>query len=96
MANNNHELKVNVIVFADDFNKLDTILENQSEFSIDDYDKKHYLFSFSDDELIDILKKSDQWSIQDRILVCKILEQKQIIFSNEDIKLLGKKSVIDF
>jgi hypothetical protein len=84
-ANNNHELKVNVMVFADDFSKLDTILENQSELSIGDFDKEHYLFNFNNDELIDILKKSDEWSIQDRILARKILEQKQIVFSDEEI-----------
>jgi hypothetical protein len=90
-ANNNHELKVNVMVFADDFSKLDIILENQSELSIDDFDKEHYLFNFNNDELINILKKSDEWSIQDRILARKILEQKQIMFSNEEITTWKKE-----
>ncbi len=87
MAHNAHELKVNVMVFADDFSKLDGILENQSELSIDDFDKEHYLFSFSNDELIGILQKSDEWSIQDRVLARKILEQKEIIFSDEQLTI---------
>ena len=85
MANNKHEMNVIILVHADDFSKLDTVLENQSELSLDDFDKEHYLFNFSEDELIDILKKSDEWSLQDRILARLILEKKQIIFSEEQL-----------
>ena len=59
-----------------DFNKAEAILEKNVEDLITQIDKDYYLFEFSDDELYDILVKSDEWSAFDYTLAQKLLKNR--------------------
>jgi hypothetical protein len=59
-----------------DFKRAEEILEEQAENLIDQVDKDYYLFEFTDEELYEILLKSDEWNEFDYTLAQKILTQR--------------------
>jgi hypothetical protein len=59
-----------------DFKKAEEILEKNAENLIDQIDKDYYLFEFADEELYEILLKSDEWNAFDYTLAQKILKQR--------------------
>lgn len=59
-----------------DFKKAEEILEKNAENLIDQIDRDYYLFGFTDEELYEILLKSDEWNAFDYTLAQKILEQR--------------------
>jgi hypothetical protein len=87
-----------VIIKQSDFKKASEILEKNAENLIDQIDKDYYLFEFTDEELYEILLKSDEWNEFDYTLAQKILKQrgksvdKELLNSlkNERLKDLAK------
>ena len=69
---NEYELQIPV----GDFDKAEKILEDSAEDLLEQVDKDYYLFSFTDEELYDILLKSDEWNELDYTLAQKILLQR--------------------
>ncbi len=59
-----------------EFEKAEEILEKNAEELIDQIDKDYYLFEFSNEELYEILLKSDEWNPFDYSLAQKILKQR--------------------
>lgn len=56
-----------------DFEKAEFILEEEAENLLDKIDKEYYLFSFTNDELYEVLIKSDEWNPFDYKLAQKLL-----------------------
>lgn len=69
-----HEFEVRIK--PSDFGKAEDLLEHQAENLIDQVDKDYYLFDFTDEELYEILLKSDEWNEFDYTLAQKILSQR--------------------
>mgnify|MGYP000385321541 FL=1 len=69
-----HEFEVRIK--PSDFGKAEDLLEQQAENIIDQVDKDYYLFDFTDEELYEILLKSDEWNEFDYTLAQKILSQR--------------------
>lgn len=69
-----HEFEVRIK--PSDFDKAEDLLEQQAENLIDQVDKDYYLFDFTDEELYEILLKSDEWNEFDYTLAQKILSQR--------------------
>ena len=67
----NHEFEVRIK--TTDFDKAEALLIKQEDVSLEEIDTDYYLFSFTDEELYDILLKSDEWSAFDYSLAQKIL-----------------------
>jgi len=61
---------------SNDFEKADKILTDLSTKDLDAVDPNHYLFEFSDEELRELLHKSDEWSKYDFLLAQKILRNR--------------------
>ena len=70
----------------DSFEKVDILLEERSKIHIQEVEKDSYLFEYSDNELIDIIKNKDEWNSFDVSLAKNILKDKGIILSNEEIE----------
>ena len=87
-ANNNLENNIILKIQKKNFKKANEILEDLAEINLKEIDDDHYLNSFSDKELIEILKKSDEWSKEDYCLSIKILNSRG--------KKITKKNIIDF
>jgi hypothetical protein len=76
---------------SDRFEEVNRLLESVTQVDLNEIDKDYYLFSFSDDELKDILLKADEWSPRDYVLARKLLQQKGIPVSDNDLALYKKQ-----
>ena len=81
----NHE--VNIKIKAEDFAKADLLLEESAE-AIDISDGTYYLLDFSDEELLNVIRKYDEWSVDDVVLAQKILKDRGKEISVEKVKEL--------
>jgi hypothetical protein len=87
-----------VKINGEDFSRADSLLERLTENQLAAVDKDHYLFSFTDEELFDIVSKPDEWNDFDYQLAKKILKDrgKEInqgtidLIKNQRLKELAK------
>ena len=70
----------------EDFKRADEILMQSVSESKDEPVGDYYLLSFSNDELMDVLKKPDEWNEFDRYWAKKILIKKGIEIKQEDLE----------
>jgi hypothetical protein len=77
----------------EDFAKADTILLSESAKELETVEKDHYLFSFTDEELFDILTKPDEWNEFDYQLAEKILKERGKDISTDTINLLKQQRI---
>jgi hypothetical protein len=75
-----------VEVASKDFLRADELLQAEMEKSIQEIESDYYLFSFSDDELLEIVRKRDEWSSFDFVLAKHLLSQRGIELNNETIQ----------
>lgn len=69
-----HEYEVQIK--QEDFKKAEETLQKSADNILDEIDRDYYLFDFTDEELYDILLKSDEWSEFAYSLAQKILEER--------------------
>lgn len=62
------------------------IEEQLAEEQIKNVEPDYYLFNFTDKELIQLIVEQDEWSPFDVVLAKKILEEKGINWSNEEVE----------
>lgn len=75
-AFNQIEPAVTLELYGKDFRKAERILETFYEHRLDSVESDYYLFSFTDDELLDIIARPDEWGRMDYILAQKILADR--------------------
>jgi hypothetical protein len=81
----------------------DVLLLNLSKAQLDNVEKDHYLFEFTNEELYEITEKPDEWGEFDFLLAMKILSDRglpvnhaKIIKSKQDrVETLSKKAAWD-
>lgn len=78
-SNKDYVVKIN----ASDFETVDALLLESMKEEIDNVDADYYLFQFSNEELFDLIRKRDEWSQFDILLAKKILQSKNVAFSQE-------------
>lgn len=66
------ELKIN----RNDFDKVENLEENLIVASLNNVENDHYLFEYSDEELMEIVINKEEWSKYDYLLAQKILREK--------------------
>ncbi|WP_291286032.1 hypothetical protein [Flavobacterium sp.] len=70
---------------------VDEILLKKGEEDIEEVPNDYYLLSFSDDELIDVITKSDEWNTFDVALSKKLLKEKGKEITPADIEEIKNK-----
>lgn len=85
---NEFDDKIAIKLKPEDFIKANELLVKNADSVIDTLDKDHYLFGFSDEELIEILERFDEWSETDFLLAKKILLQRGHKITSENIEKL--------
>lgn len=78
-----------------DFEKAEKLLIDQTQTEIDSVDKNYYLFSFTNDELIDVISKNDEWNEFDVSLAKKLLKVRGNEISEEKISEMKKERIIE-
>ena len=88
-ANNNLDNNYFILkIHRNDFNKANNILEDIAKNNLKHIDDSHYLFSFNNKELIEILKNPDKWSKEDYLAAKNMLNKRG--------KKITKKNINDF
>lgn len=78
----NYVLKIRQV----DFEKANNIIEQLTENQLLIINKDHFLFDFSNEELIDVIKKRDEWGDDNYVLAKNILKERGNNLDPEFIK----------
>lgn len=78
-----------------DFAKADALLLDISKQQIDNVEKDYHLFSFSNDELMEIVTRNDEWSKFDYTLALKILKDRGLEVNEHLLESLQKQRLKD-
>ncbi len=87
----NRDREKEVKLRKDDFAKVDELLETIAENNLGNIDKDHYLFQFSQAELLEIIQKPDEWSKEDFLLAKHILATHGIAITSDQVKELKEQ-----
>lgn len=85
--------QIAVKIAKEDFAIVNDLLNQLNKQEIDSVDSNYYLFQFSDDELLDIITKRDEWNHFDFQLAQKILNDRGKEITPEVIELLGRQRI---
>jgi hypothetical protein len=94
-ANNSFGTEYCIKIKNEDFEKVNAILEAKSEIEISEIDKDYYLLSFSDEELIDVIAKSDEWNKFDVSLAKKLLRDRGKEITSLQIEEIKKRRIAE-
>ena len=84
---------ITIKVRQEDFSKIDSLLLADAAKQVDNVDKDHYLFGFSNEELYDILSKPDEWSPLDYQLARKILRDRGIELQDQVVDMMKDQRI---
>jgi hypothetical protein len=80
-----------VKIKAEDFERVTDLLNKNELENVNNADKDHYLYSFTDAELTEVLAKADEWSPFDYQLARKILTERGVTINEEILTDLKKE-----
>ena len=79
----------------ENFERVEELEEKSISKSLDNVDKSYYLFESSDEYLIEIVLKKEEWSKFDYLLAQKILKERGKEINQDLIKAINKRRVED-
>jgi hypothetical protein len=94
-ANNGFGKEYCIKLKKSDFEKANKVLADKSENEINEIDEDYYLLSFTDDELIEVITKSDEWNKFDIYLAKKLLKDKGKEITPEKIEEIKRQRIIE-
>lgn len=95
MANNATDTRFVVRLRAADFERARQLEQEENETLVAHAASDHYLFTFTDDELFDVLVKSDEWNSYDVSLARHLLLQRGREVSPDTVRLLQRHRVAE-
>ena len=78
---------------SEDFDKVNGLLKDDENEEVNIVNKDYYLFGFSNDELMEVIAKEDEWSAFDVVLARKLLKERGQFISDETIDTIHKKRI---
>lgn len=78
-----------------DFQEVEKIEEDLIKISLNNVSKNYYLFEYSDEELMEIILKKEEWSKFDYLLSQKILKERGKEINQDLVKVINKKRIED-
>ena len=88
LANNELNREFELQLLASDFVDANTLRTEYAKSQLELLSSEHYLFTFTDKELIEILSKPDEWSPSDSVIAQHILASRGLELDSEDIDRL--------
>ena len=79
----------------ENFERVEELEEKSISKSLDNVDKSYYLFESSDEDLIEIVLKKEEWNKFDYLLAQKILKERGKEINQDLIKAINKRRVED-
>jgi hypothetical protein len=88
IGGDDQDKKIYLNIKSSDFNRASKILEEEIKSNLSQIGDDYYLYSFSDDELNEIISTPDEWSRQDYFIAKKILDERGVHLTEEKISTL--------
>jgi hypothetical protein len=88
-----NEKEIAIKIRKEDFNKVNDLLSAISSNEIESISKDYYLYDFSDEELLEVITKQDEWSEFDFLLAQKILKIRGKEINPELLNMLKKQRI---
>jgi len=85
--------EIEIRVLPADFKEAEAILQKRAEQLIEEVDEDYYLFSYTDDELYNILVKPDEWGEINYVLAQQILKKRGKEIDQEMIDTFKKERI---
>ncbi|MDD5572124.1 MAG: hypothetical protein PHD97_13315 [Bacteroidales bacterium] len=85
--------KILLKLYPDDFLKANELLSLIADNDLENVDKDYHLFSFENDELLEIITEPDTWCEFDVQLSKKILNDRGIVISSSLEKVMKEKRI---
>ncbi|HZY38991.1 MAG TPA: hypothetical protein VFE53_20160 [Mucilaginibacter sp.] len=82
-----------VKIKGDDFGRVTQLLQANEAENIDGVEQDYYLFSFTDEELMEVVTKADEWSAFDVVLAKKILADRGKPISDDIIEKIEEQRI---
>ena len=82
-----------VKISPSDFERATGLLKEDETGNVDGIEKDYYLLGFSDEELMDVITKADEWSAFDVVLARKLLAEKGKDVSDQKINVIQKERI---
>jgi hypothetical protein len=93
---NNVSLKQYAVkIKSEDFEKVNQLLKADESLDVAEIGKDYYLYGFTDDELMDVIIKADEWSPFDVVLARKLLAEKGKGLTDEAITGINEKRIAE-
>ncbi|WP_417611610.1 hypothetical protein [Owenweeksia hongkongensis] len=83
---NQYELRIS----SNDFDRARLLLEKEADVNLEEVDENHYLYEFTNKELLEILEKPDEWSEFDVVLAKNLLVSRGEEISDDYVVNLRK------
>lgn len=78
-----------------DFEKAHELLEQLAEDMMSNLDEDYYMYSFSNEELYDVVLKQDEWSEFDYVLARKLLAQRGKAIDDAEISKMRMQRLVE-
>jgi hypothetical protein len=82
-----------VKIKSEDFERVNQLLIADESKNVDYVDEDYYLFTFTDDELMDVITKADEWSAFDVVLARKLLGEHGKNVSDKEIETINEQRI---
>lgn len=92
-ANPNHHRDYRIKLQQADFENVNELRNSIALLELDQVDPEYYLFDFTDEELIDLISKQDEWSPFDFQLAQKILKDRGKEISSQQMDELKNSRI---
>ncbi len=91
------EVNKPILIFLNpmDFEKANKFIDHEMIIDEDKINKNHFLYSFSNEELLNVVKNPNEWHPFDLKLAKKILNKKNISVNEEEILINQKKKELE-
>jgi hypothetical protein len=93
MGNNEFGKEYCVKLKKSDFERANKILDENSDIDVSAIDKDYYLLHFSDNELIEIISRRDEWNVFDVQLAQKLLKERGKEITPERIQQIKNERI---
>jgi len=84
-----------VKIKSEDFEKVNELLKESESEDITEIGNDYYLYSFTDNELMEVITKADEWNPFDIVLARKILAERGKNLTDEAIAGINEKRIED-
>ena len=94
-AFNNVDPDVNLMLRAEDFSQANEVLKQFYAKQAENVDPNYYLFHFTDRELLDIIRRQDEWGAFDVALAKQILQDRGIPITAEADAISTRQRMVE-